>query len=166
MRYVLLCVILLLCVSCSPCDDYITQLAVSDNVIKAKDVEIGQLNAQSDNLTRQLETITELYETEKNKPVYVPPRDFNSLDELKVFLKEDKTNEHAYNFGTFDCEQFSQTLIQNAEEKGLRLYLYPVNSIHMKCYALIDNGFTVEIYAVEPRDDQILYDGYFMKLRR
>jgi len=164
MRYVFIGLILLFLIGCSPCKDYITALEERDSIIGSQYQEIAELKAQSDNLTAQLEEITALYEAEKNKPA--PPRDFRSLDELTHFLKEDKTDDLIYTVNVFDCEQFAQALIYNAEAKGFKMYLFPVSKTHMKCYALIDNGVVIHIYQVEPLSDVITYDGYFMKLGR
>jgi hypothetical protein len=78
-----------------------------------------------------------------------------SKEELKEFLKKDKTDELTYE-DKFDCNAFSFTLIRNLYDYG---YLaYPVyieysDSAHMIVSIYDENG---ELIYIEPQNDDII----------
>lgn len=85
------------------------------------------------------------------------PRNWESLDELKEFLSENKINTEAYVNTTHDCDDFSQELQQAALrwKDGLFLGACVITNsrgeLHMKNMAIVGNN----IYLVEPQSDVV-----------
>ena len=57
------------------------------------------------------------------EPMEVRP--FASEEELREFLRQDKTNENEYIRGVYDCNEFSHDLMYAAREKGFDMWVYP-----------------------------------------
>lgn len=76
--------------------------------------------------------------------------------EVARFIAQDKTDENIYDNETFDCEQFSQIVNNNAEEQGIRcayvvIYFYDTNTGHAIIgFDTIDQGM---VY-IEPQTDE------------
>ena len=94
------------------------------------------------------------------KEVYVP-RDFNSLSELEIFLKEDQTDKVVN--PDWDCDDYSRGLQHNALQKGYLMDVQLVGggrigreSQHMICSCCVGN----EMYFVEPTNDNIILMMY------
>jgi len=81
---------------------------------------------------------------------------FESLDELNEFLAEDKTNEHPYTRGVFDCDDFALMLQRNALEKGYLMNCQMLFREHMLNMTIA--GDTV--YYIEATTDEILFVNY------
>ena len=52
-------------------------------------------------------------------------RQFVSEDELRAFLRQDKTNENEYVQGVYDCNEFAHDLMYAARAKGFDVWVYP-----------------------------------------
>lgn len=82
-------------------------------------------------------------------------RAFESIDELKQFLADDKTNEQTYIKPHFDCDDFAMMLQANAFRQGYIMNCeYQFH--HMFCMAVIGN----EIHRVEPETDEVTFMAY------
>lgn len=103
-------------------------------------------------LTSKIDTLSAAREGNKSYP-----RNWESLDELKEFLSENKINTEAYVNTTHDCDDFSQELQQAALrwKDGLFLGACVITNsrgeLHMKNMAIVGNN----IYLVEPQSDVI-----------
>jgi len=80
-------------------------------------------------------------------------RNFSSVEELELFLAEDKTNEQEYINSDFDCDDFALMLQRNALEKGYIMNCQTLFTTHVLNMVIIDN----EIYYVEPMTDEIIF---------
>ena len=80
-------------------------------------------------------------------------RNFSSIEELKLFLAEDNTNEHEYIESEFDCDDFALMLQHNALEKGYIMNCQTLFTAHALNMVIIDN----EIYYIEPTTDEIIF---------
>ena len=83
-------------------------------------------------------------------------KEFKSVTELKMFLAFDNTDENEYINDTFDCDDFAIMLIENARERGYKIYGYgDYTDNHMYCVTKI-NGLW---YFIEPQTDYVYYKG-------
>jgi hypothetical protein len=80
-------------------------------------------------------------------------RNFSSIEELKLFLAEDKTDEHEYISDEFDCDDFALMLQRHALEKGYIMNCQTLFTAHVLNMVIIDN----EIYYIEPMTDEIIF---------
>lgn len=88
-----------------------------------------------------------------------PPRatEHNTLDDIKSFLQNDKTNEHAYTPG-FQCLNFTDTLIRNATEKGFecgQVEVYYKGNDHT-AHSVVAFYLQDETVFIEPQDDTVI----------
>ena len=80
--------------------------------------------------------------------------DFNKREDLIMFLSTDSTNTMEYTT-SFNCEDFSRTLIQEAKKSGYRLYYYSTfDHALCKAYLIKENKWVI----VEPQTDEIFLD--------
>lgn len=105
-----------------------------------KDITIGQLTTENDELKSQLALLS-------NKELRV----FNNTTELREFLKYDKTNEMMYSVD-FDCDSYAMMLSKNAYDKGYYIGIYTENN-HMKNIAIVGSS---SAYLIEPQTDAIV----------
>jgi len=78
--------------------------------------------------------------------------EFTTQLELKVWLKLDNTNSLEYINRTFDCDDFSIRLIDNARESGYKIYLYnDCDKYHCLCITKINGVW----YKIEPQTDSV-----------
>ena len=96
-------------------------------------------------------------------------RDFETMTELRTFLENDYTDRIPWTTG-FDCEEFTDTLIENARLQGYRLRsiivddpnsLWPNNNFywvgegsHAVCIAFVAADGCE--YYIEPQNDRVL----------
>ena len=80
-------------------------------------------------------------------------RNFSSIEELELFLAEDKTNEQEYIDSEFDCDDFALMLQHNALEKGYIMNCQTLFTAHVLNMVIIEN----EIYYIEPMTDEIIF---------
>ena|GEM_PF-2432230 len=80
-------------------------------------------------------------------------------DELKDFLRDDKTNEKTYDLDTYDCKGFSIELRDHARDFGLRSAYVSIEYVGLNVAHAINAFETTDqwrIY-VEPQHDSITY---------
>ena len=92
--------------------------------------------------------------------------DFNTMENLLVFLAQDKTDELEWREYEFMCGDFSLVLMKSAAEKGYRLYAMSIFSMfggHMMNFAIIEKEWEGEphklVVAVEPQTDELVILG-------
>lgn len=98
----------------------------------------------------------------KEKIVEVPviPRDFNSFEELRLWLKDNSVSEKEYIPTTFDCEDFAALTQKQAFQDGYIINMeldwegvyHGDGKPHMLCSTKIGNYF----YIIEPQTDRII----------
>ena len=89
---------------------------------------------------------------------------FKNQTELKNFLANDTTNSHNYISERFDCDDYTQALINNASAEGYLLYFYIASYYvdgerkrHASCLAMTqDEG----IFRIEPQTDWVGHLGW------
>ena len=89
---------------------------------------------------------------------------FKNQTELKNFLANDTTNLHTYTSERFDCDDYTQALINNASAEGYLLYFLVASryedgerKTHASCLAMTqDEG----IFRIEPQTDGVEHWGY------
>lgn len=89
---------------------------------------------------------------------------FKNQAELKAFLTNDTTDSHIYTSELFDCDDYTQTLINNASAEGYLLYFYIASYYvdgerkrHASCLAQTqDEG----IFRIEPQTDWVGHLGW------
>jgi len=102
-------------------------------------------------------------------------RDFESMDELLIFLANDDTDKMEYVGNEevkYVCSHFSFTLMHNAEKQGYRIYPvlmyamhgYQIVSSHMMCFAVCNKyisgvGEKRFLVAIEPMTDEVTIVG-------
>jgi len=81
------------------------------------------------------------------------PRHFSSIEELKVWLANDDTNQREYSSDEFNCINFALMLQQRALGSGyiLSTEVLPVGN-HWVNIAIIGD----RIYVIEPQDDRVI----------
>jgi len=78
---------------------------------------------------------------------------FSTEKELVYFLAQDKTNENEFVETTYDCDDFSFDLVNNAKTKGY--IIHPevlIEQGHMICWTLVGN----KVYLIEPQTDEYI----------
>ena len=88
------------------------------------------------------------------------PKEFGSVDELKVWLAQDDTDSTLYIFGAgcmtnYDCDDYAVALVYNALLDGYSVSLQVAGS-HMQNSTIIGNN----IYFIEPQTDEIWLWGH------
>ena len=113
-------------------------------------------------ISRYIERPTvEVVEVEKEVPVQL--RHFGSEEELIEWLHADKTDELTYIEDRFECEDFSQTLMNNAVEDGLYMsfqvlknYTRPETKEFIKGPHAINSTIIGNyIYFIDPQNDEL-----------
>lgn len=81
-------------------------------------------------------------------------REFRNVNELKIWLDMDDTDQMEYINNTFDCDDFSRMMVDHARADGYKMYTYTV-AYHMKCMTTINGN----VYGIEPQTDSIINYG-------
>jgi len=141
-----------------------------EGIILLRELEIKDNNSQISDLRKQYnavkldrDNLAVLYEYEILNRRWDQMRNFDTMKELELFLKEDNTNMSTYVEDTYDCDNFAITLQENAAKRGYRISLQVnVNNyeIHMYNSAIIEQPRKRVIF-IEPQTDVIEEGPYF-----
>jgi len=114
-----------------------------DNLYRAE-LRLGAKQGGIDNLKAELLTMKQLLvEVEEKLAGYKHTgyfREFASVKALIQWLDEDDTSEYEYVPGDFDCEDFTEMVIENAWEDGY-LLIAGFKDNHMFAFARIGNYY-------------------------
>jgi len=80
-----------------------------------------------------------------------------SLREVREFLREDKTDERKYNLYDYNCEDFTNTLIRHALDRGIFMCEVDIIFNDKTAHAIAAVNTTEGVKYIEPQSDQI-YD--------